>query len=608
MNKIDKKDKKPTTGINQPDFTAALLKMLIEQKEIIETLQANEKHYRSIIHNISEGFIAIDRDGNIVFWNKAAEKIFGFKKREVIGSPLTVIIPERYRKEHLRSFNRAVETGKSKILGKTVQIYGLRKNNEEIVLELSLAREKTPGNVHFNAIVKDITLRKKAEKQVEESERKFRSLFLESKDAIYFSSGDGKFLDINPAGVELLGYSSKEEVLNLDISKDIYLNNRDRLKFKEVMQELGYVKDMEVKLRKKDGSIITALVTSSSFKTLKEDSIAYMGIFRDISKRVSYERQLVKMNKELLEANDKLKQAQVTLFHHGRMSAVGQLAAGMAHEINNPMAFVASNLSSLAKYFNSFKSYQKELEKMIGELAESKKDNAVETAAYTGEPGKRIAEFRKKFKIDFINDDLESIFEESTSGFERITKIIESLRNFSRIDKEDKIEHYDLNRAVQDTLAMIRNEIEQTADVKTVLADIPLLECRGVEINQVLLNIIMNAVQAIQFRERGEKGEITIKTYLKDQYVCCEVADNGPGIPNNVKSRIFEPFFSTKDMGSGVGLGLNVCHYIVALKHKGDLFFKTEVGKGSTFYILLPYKNNIKTYKVKSDTDKNYHG
>ena len=174
-------------------------------------------------------------------------------------------------------------------------------------------------------------------------------------------------------------------------------------------------------------------------------------------------------------------------------------------------------------------------------------------------------------------------------GVYRITEIVTSLRNFSRSEDETKIESYDINEALESTLVVAKNEIKYVADVEKELSVVPRIECIGSEINQVLLNILVNAAQAIESQRRSDRGLIHIKTYADPESLYCEISDNGPGIPQNIVNRIFDPFFTTKDAGEGTGLGLNISYDIVVHKHNGELSVQSEEGKGTTFTMKLPH-------------------
>jgi signal transduction histidine kinase len=286
---------------------------------------------------------------------------------------------------------------------------------------------------------------------------------------------------------------------------------------------------------------------------------------------------------ELLDSLLNVRNTQPKLIQQEKLASIGQLAAGIAHELNNPVGFISSNFTSLKSYISIVKEYVTECEQLL----RGTKDDPEAKA--------RVLAFKEKKKVDFILSDIENLVAESMEGVARITEIVSSLRNFSRIDHEGKIEQYDINEALESTLTVARNEIKYVAEVEKDFSVVPLIECIGSEINQVLLNIIVNASQAIESQGESDRGRIHIRTYADKDYIYCEITDNGPGIPKSIISRVFDPFFTTKEAGEGIGLGLNISYDIVVNKHGGDLLVESAPGKGATFTIKLPRASKIRS-------------
>jgi len=211
-----------------------------------------------------------------------------------------------------------------------------------------------------------------------------------------------------------------------------------------------------------------------------------------------------------------------------------------------------------------------------------------------------IKKMAQDMKIDFIIEDIESLFSESKEGLTRVTTIIQNLRDFSRIDQIESFDQFDLNHGIESTLAVARNTIKYQANVITEFADIPKVMCTGSQINQVLLNILVNAAHAIESQQMDEMGTVKIRTYADEDYVSCEIEDNGPGIPPEYLKKIYEPFFTTKPAGKGTGLGLSVSYDIIVNKHKGELQVDSTLGKGTKFTIKLPLKTTIDTQHLEN--------
>lgn len=291
------------------------------------------------------------------------------------------------------------------------------------------------------------------------------------------------------------------------------------------------------------------------------------------------ERSIDISSREYNESVEKIYKLQSQLIHQEKMAGIGQLSAGIAHEINNPLGFIQSNIETLIKYLTRIESLYQLNKKLINT------DNELSIDQYN----QKIDEIRsyfKKNKIDYIFNDLKEITDESMNGLQRIEKIVKSLLGFSRKGYENDFNDYDLNQGIKDTLVIANNEIKYYANVVSELETIPVIYASYGEINQVALNLIINAAHAI--RDKGINGTIKIHTYADENHVYCEITDDGAGIKETNINRIFEPFFTTKPIGTGTGLGLSIAHDIIVNKHCGKIDVSSKVGIGSTFKITLP--------------------
>ncbi|ABB33686.1 sensor histidine kinase, Cache_1, HAMP, PAS and PAS domain-containing [Geobacter metallireducens GS-15] len=269
---------------------------------------------------------------------------------------------------------------------------------------------------------------------------------------------------------------------------------------------------------------------------------------------------------ELEQANTELKETQSQMLQREKMASIGQLAAGVAHEINNPMGFITSNLGTLRKYGDKLLEFMA----FIAEKAESHLDLR-----------KEIEAERRRLKIDYVADDLENLITESLEGAERVRKIVADLKSFSRVD-EAEYKVVDLTECLDSTINIVWNELKYKATLKKEYGELPPLRCYPQQLNQVFMNLLVNAAHAIE-----TQGEITVRTRSKEGWVSIAIEDNGCGIPDDVMARIFEPFFTTKEVGRGTGLGLSISYDIVK-KHGGEITVTSEQGKGTTFVVRLP--------------------
>ena len=272
--------------------------------------------------------------------------------------------------------------------------------------------------------------------------------------------------------------------------------------------------------------------------------------------------QSAKYTEEREQAYSELKNAQMQLFQQEKMASIGQLAAGVAHEINNPMGFITSNLGTLEKYMSKINEY-------LG-IVESGKDSAAA---------------RSRLKIDYVLKDSGQLITESLDGATRVKNIVNDLKNLSRTDKAEPV-WVDLNSCLQSSLNIACNEIKYVANIEKQFGVIPEILCHPQQLSQVFINLLANAGQAIEGH-----GSITIRTWCEDDYVFVSVADTGKGIPEEIRKNIFDPFFTTKDVGKGTGLGLSISYDIIQ-KHGGEITVKSEVGMGTTFVVCLPVEHS----------------
>ena len=309
-----------------------------------------------------------------------------------------------------------------------------------------------------------------------------------------------------------------------------------------------------------------------------DDAHIMEALEEEVKRRECVQREVEETNGELSLALTTLQQAQSKLVQQEKLAGVGQLAAGVAHEINNPLGFVSSNFSMLQRYVER-----------LCELIEAYK-NALEQAEVeeaVQEIAAGIREKEKSAKLELMLEDLPELFEETKDGIERIGKIVKALRVFSRVDSLEQFGEYDLNSGLDTTLIVARNEIKYVAKIEKKLAPLPMIQAIGSQINQVLLNFLVNAAQAIQSEGREGQGLIRIQTSQEDGWVRCSIYNDGPPIPENIRHRLFEPFFTTKPVGKGTGLGLSISYEIIVQKHHGEIFFTSGEG-GTEFVLRLP--------------------
>ncbi len=291
---------------------------------------------------------------------------------------------------------------------------------------------------------------------------------------------------------------------------------------------------------------------------------------RDVTREWAREQDLHDRHIELEQVYARVKETQNQLLQSEKMASIGQLAAGVAHEINNPIGYVHSNLSTLQTYARDLLSLLAAYEELCQKLPSQYQ--------HLTEP---IQELKERADYSFLQHDLPELVEESREGIERVKKIVMDLRDFSHageLENEQWIS-VDIHRGLQSTLNIVWNELKYKVEVNKEFGAIPLIECLPSQLNQVFLNLLVNAGHAIT-----ERGVITIATRQIDNEICISVADSGQGIAPEHLARIFDPFFTTKPIGKGTGLGLSLSYGIVQ-KHNGRIEVQSTVGKGTIFSV-----------------------
>ena len=298
---------------------------------------------------------------------------------------------------------------------------------------------------------------------------------------------------------------------------------------------------------------------------------AFLALFQHIDGPEDYERELQQRHAELRQAYLRLNGTQEKLLQSEKMASIGQLAAGVAHEINNPIGYVHSNLGSLQEYLRSLFTVIEAYERAL---------RAPDPKALIPE----IDDIRDRLDIDFISRDLPQLMAESREGIERVTRIVRDLKDFSYSGRDESWKLVDLHAGLESTINIIWNELKYKVTLERCYGELPMIECLPSELNQVYMNLLLNAGHAI-----AERGNIVVSTGVSGDEVWVEFKDNGAGISPELRQRIFDPFFTTKPVGSGTGLGLSISYGIIN-KHHGRIDLDSTVGEGSCFRIVLPIR------------------
>jgi two-component system NtrC family sensor kinase len=562
---------------------------ITERKRMEEYLRQSEEKYRTILESIDDGYYEIDLEGNYTFANDAEGRNLGYTKEELLGMNNRQYQDEESAKKTYQAFLKIYRTGQPI---KALEMEVIRKNGTKKFNEISasLIRDTEGKPVGFRGITHDITERRHAEEALRKSEEKYRTVLEEMEEGYFEIDLSGNFTFVNNAECRNMGYSREELIgMNNRQYQDEATIRRMYQVFNNMYKTGEPIKILDLEIIRKDGTKKFNGISLSLIRDSKGKPTGFRGVSRDITERKrteeslkSNQEELIKKNKEIEEsrrnvqltlerlgaAYEELKTTQSKIIQQERMASIGQLAAGVAHEINNPMAFIASNLGTLDKYIRRLKDF-------IQAQAEAIKSLKAADAS------EKLEKKRKQLKLDYTIDDIDLLVKESLEGSERVQKIVQGLNRFSRVD-DAEYKDTNINECIESSINIVWNELKHKATLHKDYGELPSTKCYPQQLNQVFVNILLNAVQSIK-----KQGEIAINTWSKDGSIWITVSDTGCGISKENQSKIFEPFFTTKEVGKGTGLGLSISYEIIQ-RHKGEISLRSEKGKGTTFTIRIP--------------------
>lgn len=407
--------------------------------------------------------------------------------------------------------------------------------------------------------------------RLEQSEKRLTGI-LDSLDSIVWSMAPDtlEMIYLNKAVEDVSGHPAADFFTNSHLWLDIiHPHDRKRVENSLVAIKTTGVQKITYRILRPDGELRwlfqhMRVVNDDNGASLRVDSITV-----DITQHKNDEDLLKLRNEELQTAFDTIQEVQAQLVQSEKMATVGVLAAGVAHEINNPIGYVSSNLASL-------KSYVEDLLQLVSIYEKA------EPALANTEQLRQIEMLKHKIDLDFLKTDVLDLLQESDEGTFRVKKIVQDLKDFSHAGSSDEWQWANLHAVIESTLNIVNNEIKYKGSIVKEFGDIPEIKCLPHQLNQVFMNLLVNAAHAI-----GNNGIITIRTGTDDGHVWIEVSDDGSGIAPEHLSKIYDPFFTTKPVGKGTGLGLSVSYNIIK-KHKGEIQLLSQVGKGTTFRVVLP--------------------
>ncbi|MGD0917871.1 MAG: PAS domain S-box protein [Thermodesulfobacteriota bacterium] len=572
------------------------LAISIQNALLFEKIKQSEEEYRTVVESALDGVCVISTDYRFKYVNEKLAEIQGYSREELIWTDVRDYLDEE-SKAMLEDRDDRRKRGIK--LSPHFELNILRKDGKTRSAEISARSIKdSKGNINIIVILKDITERKRAEEELNISRMHLVDAMDMARIAYWEFDRETMQFIFNDAFYALCGTTVEAEGGYRMMMKDYYQRfvHPDDLAIvhqsaEESLQAPGpeFINQLEHRVIRRDGEIRYFLVRSRTLKDASGNPIRGYGANQDITERKQAEEalkknqeELIKKNKEIDEsrrnlqlaieeleqAYKELKASQAKILRQEKMASIGQLAAGVAHEINNPMAFISSNLGTLDKYVGRLTEFIQTQTEVIESLHA--------TDAIEG-----LNRKQKELKLDYITEDIKGLISESLDGSERVQKIVQGLKNFARVD-EAEYKYADMNECIESTINVVWNELKYKATLKKDYGNLPLTKCYPQQMNQVFMNLLINAGDAIE-----KQGEILIKTWDEDGSIWVGISDTGRGILKEDLNRIFEPFFTTKEVGKGTGLGLSITYEIVK-NHHGEIGVESEVGKGTTFTVRIP--------------------
>ena len=493
--------------------------------------------------------VITDPQGNISYVNSKFTECTGYSPNEVVGKNPRILKAGHSTPDVYRDMWATIKAGRT-----WHGEFCNKKKNGEIYWEaarITPITNKTGEITHFLAVKEDITERRRAEREFLLTQFSVERASI----GIQWMNAEGRIVYVNQAACLSLR-RSREELVSLgvwDISPDFPKPAWNV--FWEELKKQGSI-TFESRLQSKDGEVFPVEI-SSNYLTFDGQEYCF-GFALDIRERRQLESQLR---------------------HAQKLEGIGQLAAGIAHEINTPTQFVTDNLTFLRDSWNSTYDLLERYRSAVREAADRLPVGAADALQHV----------EQSCDLSFIASEVPRAIDQSLDGAHRVARIVRAMKEFSHPDSAEKTAT-NLNKAIESTVTVARNEWKYVSELVTEFdAALPPVVCYPGDINQVILNLIVNAAHTIKEKiKEGEKGRITVRTRMLGECAELSVTDTGCGIPEAIRGRVFDPFFTTKEVGKGTGQGLALAYAVVVKKHGGKIWFETKVGEGTTFFITLP--------------------
>ncbi|MEG4291936.1 PAS domain S-box protein [Microcoleus sp. C2C3] len=574
-------------------YISTIARDISDRFQAQQALQLSQARFAGILEIADDAIISVNADQKIILFNQGAERIFGWPAAEAIGQSLSLLLPEAFVAPHSHLVNNFGGVKQARKMGSRKEIFARRRDGTEFPAEASISKLEVAGEIIFTAILRDVTASRQAEEFVRMSEERYRSLAMATAQLVWMTDASGIPSGPQPEWIAYTGMSLEQ--IRDNWIEAVHPEDRDRT-IQAWMRavEAKSLYEVEHRLRAADGSYRHFWVRGVPILAEDGSIREWVGTHTDISDRVQvlealkqsegqYRWQAAQLEKAVRE----LHQTQTQLIQTEKISSLGQLVAGVAHEINNPINFIYGNITHATEYaadlLGLLHLYQEKYPNPVPEIVEAAAD----------------------IDIDFLMEDFTKILDSMKLGADRIRDLVVSLRNFSRLD-ESQMKLVDIHEGIESTLLILQhrikgNPLRPAIEIIKEYGNFPKVECYVGQLNQVFMNLLGNAIDALEEynRQRSSKeiycnpNRIRISTSANSHTLTIRIADNGMGINQEVIGKLFDPFFTTKPVGKGTGLGLSISYQIIVEKHQGKLQCISAPGEGAEFVIEIPLGQEV---------------
>lgn len=539
--------------------------ILAAVRDTTQRIREEEGNFVTFFESMEDMVMVASSDGRVMHANSAVGQRLGYAAHETVGMYLSDFFSES-RRSDIDAGLDAIGQGE-----RSVWHLPLRTRSGAVIpAEFRIWPARWSGAECVFGMAKDLTAEQEAKDLLNQMFSNNPALMA------LFSMPERRLIEANRSFLSTLGYAIGDIAGKTTAELDLFADPAMETALLREGAATGHVFNRELQVKRKDGAMFDCLLSAEIIHHSGRRLL--LAVMIDISGRRQAERQLLAIHASLeervRERTRAIEDMHTQMMMQEKLASIGQMAAGVAHELNNPINFLVANFASLKENFTDLFKAIRGYRKHAGPSQDA---GAAE-----------LREMEKDLQVDFILKDTPVLFEESQRGFDRIDRIIRSMRQFSHMDHKGRFAPFNINKAVENAVLIARNTYKHCARVVVEPGQVPDIACLPEQLHQVLLNLIVNGAQAIESQSRKEPGRITVRTYAADEQVVCEVADDGPGIEEDIRDRIFEAFFTTKPPGKGSGLGLSLSYDIVVNKHGGALDVACPAAGGTVFTIRLP--------------------